>query len=775
MQAIETDYDKKQRCKIQNIAFSLSYFQDEVREGFYLSSMMKRYWAAQLKVLSQIAKICEKYDIPWFADCGSLLGAVRHQGFIPWDDDLDICMLRHDLTRFLEVAGKELPEEYQVLNLQTDTEYQSMITRIVNGAALDCSKEHLNQFYGCPYAAGVDIFPLDGLMEDGQEEKRIECLKAIASAINYLDEGKEDTPECRRLLADIERSNHMVLHRKHHLKRQLLLLIEQLFMQESSEDAKEVALMLFWFQYKNHRYSKELFQNIVWLPFENTYLPVPARYDEVLRIEYGDYMKVIRGGGIHNYPLYRPIEKVFKEKNGRNAYRYTFTKEEISQITRITLEEQSIQMTEILRQAHSQIRQLASARHMDAVGQLLESCQSVAIALGTALEKRVGEKAKTIHLLEEYCEAAYHSYENWSVDSAVQLEKLLERIQTVIQSDLLSIRTGKKDVVFLPIKVDWWHTMEPLWQEAMTDENANVYVIPVPYYERNLDGTLGTFHDERDLFPQNVTLTDCSKYDLQKKHPDIIVIQYPYDGWNQSMDIPPLFYSSHLRQYTEKLVYLPCFVPRSPVSKNDRAVTALKGLIEQPAVVYADQVFVLSETMRNLYIETMTELSGENTRALWERKIQAVQATENNLDEESVKTERQLPVKWRSLLLSKSGKERKLLLYHTTVSSLLQYREKALQKIRSTCDIVKQKEEQILLVWSPHSEVDCLKQIDPEFWKDFQALVCEFKECAMGVYDENQEIEQVLSVIDAYYGDAGYLAHRCAGLGIPVMIQDMEI
>ena len=71
------------------VEFSHEYFEDEVRDGFYVNGLMKKCWAAQIEVLSDIASVCAKYNIKWYADCGTLLGAVRHGGFIPWDDDLD--------------------------------------------------------------------------------------------------------------------------------------------------------------------------------------------------------------------------------------------------------------------------------------------------------------------------------------------------------------------------------------------------------------------------------------------------------------------------------------------------------------------------------------------------------------------------------------------------------------------------------------------------------------------------------------------------------------
>ena len=151
------------RCDLTSLDFPLSYFQGEVREGFYISTMMKRYFASQLKVLSLVAQICEKYNIAWYADCGTLIGAVRHGGFVPWDDDLDICMLRDDWERFFEIAAKELPEGFQVLTIDREPEYEQLIGRIVNAHSIDIGPERMRDFFGCPYTVGIDIFPLDGL------------------------------------------------------------------------------------------------------------------------------------------------------------------------------------------------------------------------------------------------------------------------------------------------------------------------------------------------------------------------------------------------------------------------------------------------------------------------------------------------------------------------------------------------------------------------------------------------------------------------------------
>ena len=97
---------------LDRLEFEPSFFEPETRNSFYIEPMMKNAWAAQLELLDLIGEICRTYDIKYFVDWGTLLGAVRHHGYIPWDDDADIGMLRGDYIRFREVI-----EQYEGLTL----------------------------------------------------------------------------------------------------------------------------------------------------------------------------------------------------------------------------------------------------------------------------------------------------------------------------------------------------------------------------------------------------------------------------------------------------------------------------------------------------------------------------------------------------------------------------------------------------------------------------------------------------------------------------------
>ena len=119
--------------------FTEDFFKREIKWDFPVGELRKRSWAAQLEVLKVISDICRKYQLTWYVYWGTLIGAVRHKGFIPWDDDIDIALKKEDYIRFLEVAQKELPDEYCILNSYTEDEHVDYFSRITNRHTIDYS------------------------------------------------------------------------------------------------------------------------------------------------------------------------------------------------------------------------------------------------------------------------------------------------------------------------------------------------------------------------------------------------------------------------------------------------------------------------------------------------------------------------------------------------------------------------------------------------------------------------------------------------------------
>lgn len=143
----------------------------EVRCGFEVTPERKRVWKTLLDIFEVFIAVCEKHGLKWYACAGTLLGAVRHKGFIPWDDDLDVMMPREDYEKLQEVLPAELPPHLFMQTTLTDPEYDICHLKIRDSRTSAIEKAHTRQ--GRRYNMGMflDVFPLDAI-PDGDAAMR---------------------------------------------------------------------------------------------------------------------------------------------------------------------------------------------------------------------------------------------------------------------------------------------------------------------------------------------------------------------------------------------------------------------------------------------------------------------------------------------------------------------------------------------------------------------------------------------------------------------------
>lgn len=295
--------------------FDESYFKGEEREGFYIEEMMKRAWAAQIEVLKEIEQVCKKYGLTYYADGGTLLGAVRHKGFIPWDDDIDISFRRDEYEFFRSVVKKEFPEEYDLLEIYTDDGYEEVFARLVNSRYISYSQERMEKFHGCPYVVGVDIFPLDYLPRDEEECMVLKAMYSVALSAKTLILRKD--PRAEEALPKVEEICNIKLDRNKPMVPQLIKLLDQISQLYKKEESDDVALLHHYVVYGDGRMKKEWYDEVIWMPFENTQIAVPKNYDGCLKAVFGDeYMTPVRGN-YHDYPFYAKQERVWQEAMGK--------------------------------------------------------------------------------------------------------------------------------------------------------------------------------------------------------------------------------------------------------------------------------------------------------------------------------------------------------------------------------------------------------------------------------------------------------------------------
>lgn len=300
------------------LEFEQQFFEEEVRSGFCISSMMKRAWAVEMEVLSQISAVCGKHDIPYYAAYGTLLGAIRHKGFIPWDDDIDIVLKRSDYNKLLKILPAELPEGYFVSSYDTCETHCQPWAAVMNTKYILKDAEKIKQFWGCPYVCGIDLIPLDFLPRDAQEDEMYMNMYNIVFGTARCFEEYKASGELYEFLPQIEQFCGVTLRDDNTLQRQLYLLAERIASLYQEDECGELTMITSRLNRKNRdfKFRKEWFSQTIQVPFENIMISAPAEYDKVLRVYFGkDYMTPVQCRGGHDYPFYRKQQQFLEDNH----------------------------------------------------------------------------------------------------------------------------------------------------------------------------------------------------------------------------------------------------------------------------------------------------------------------------------------------------------------------------------------------------------------------------------------------------------------------------
>ncbi len=436
-------------------------------------------------------------------------------------------------------------------------------------------------------------------------------------------------------------------------------------------------------------------------------------------------------------------------------------------------------LVELLGQAHSQIRAaLDSGNQEEAMG-LLGQCQEGAIKLGNVIEEAEGEGFVTIPFLEDYCEGIYQIYDKiqqgLQVDGAEAcscLDQALSQIESSVKKDI----RGRIEAVFLPYKASMWDSLESVWRAAQADPDCDAYVIPIPYYDKNPDGSFREMHYEADMYPEDVPITRYELFDFDRHRPDMIFIHNPYDDCNYVTSVHPFFYSKNLKKYTDKLIYIPYFVLGDIDPDNEEAEEGIRHFCVVPGVMNADQVIVQSENMRQAYINIMAKETGEHTRSYWEKKILGLGSPKYDKVLEASEDFDSIPEQWKKIIQKPDGSRKKIILYNTSVNGLLSGDDRMLEKMRWVFGVFKERREDVALLWRPHPLIEAtIASMRPKLWEGYRRIAEQYRAEGWGIYDDTAELDRAIALCDAYYGDNSSLVQLCQKAGKPIMIQNVEI
>lgn len=406
-----------------------------------------------------------------------------------------------------------------------------------------------------------------------------------------------------------------------------------------------------------------------------------------------------------------------------------------------------------------------------AIIEALTECQETAITIGTYLEGN--GQGDIVHRLEDYCEMIYQmtlilSNPNQVKKLAKKIQKQLLQVSNQVKYDLPD---DKKEVIFLPYKASMWDSLESVWKAAAEDETCEAFVIPIPYFDKNPDGTFGQLHYEGNEYPKDVPITDWQEYHIPERRPDAIYIHNPYDQFNYVTSVHPDYYASNLRKYTDLLVYIPYFIAIDDNVEEHFCTTN--------GVLYAHKVIVQSKKVRQTYIKEFHKFEKENNcKDLFgkiEDKVVALGSPKYDKVLASKREDYELPCEWEKVIQRPDGNRKKVILYNTTIGSTLKESADMLAKIEDVLRFFENDRETALL-WRPHPLLKTtLRSMRPDLLQDFLRIEEQYKKGGWGIYDESADLYRAIAVSDAYYGDMSSVVELYKQTGKPIMIQNVEV
>lgn len=315
----------------------------------------------------------------------------------------------------------------------------------------------------------------------------------------------------------------------------------------------------------------------------------------------------------------------------------------------------------------------------------------------------------------------------------------------------------KKKIAFIVYRAGWWSCFDSIYRKALENNNAECYVIPVPYYERKSNGVdidYGKKQYEGDKLPKDIVITDYRKIDLENIQPDIIYIHNPYDALSKLDTVDEKYYSENLKKSTQMLTYIPHMLYLDTIPDYLKYSTVYQNV---------DKIILANEDVKLQFHEIPKEKFEISGSPL----VEYVEKLEVDRPE--------IPVSWLNML--ENGKDfcgKRVMLYHLGYSELFYGTDTVIKKVEYVFDYMKTRKD-IVFVWRPEKEINGkLDELPENIVNEYVRLTQRFIDERIGVYDITDDSCAVAVLCDAFMGEEHPIKNLFGIQGKPVVLLDRE-
>ena len=401
-----------------------------------------------------------------------------------------------------------------------------------------------------------------------------------------------------------------------------------------------------------------------------------------------------------------------------------------------------------------------------------KDCMEAAVSIAEFIINSDSKSKQTVILLNEYCDIL-----NADIEHNKKLRKLEDHLSKIRSSVINELKPEKVEIVFFPYKSSMWDSLESIWLAAKNNNQCNVQVIPIPYYNRLPDNSLGDMQYEGNDFPNYVPIVDWQSYCIDTHLPDVVFIHNPYDQFNTVTTVHPDYYSTSLVKFTELLVYVPYYITEGQIYDSSAIL---------PGVINADLVVLQSNDIQVQFADVLKKqayhgLNAAEVKKLFKEKLLPLGSPKIDKAISSTRNDADLPDDWKHHIFSSNGLRKTVVFYNTSIEQLLTNTVKDdkiddtyFNKLESVFTFFKDRDDSVLL-WRPHPLLEqTVNTMRAPLIPRYKAILEQYHHERIGIYDDSNDLYRAIVTSDVYYGDWSSVNLLFLARGMPVLLQDMD-